>query len=71
MQDSNSPDESALLAAPPWRLEQVFISISARLRKIDLMLFLGGAELPQQAASAWQNEPPARLGSYLLLSSSN
>ena len=58
------------LTAPPWRLEKVFISTGARFGHV-LDIVPRDAELLQQAAGAWQNEPLARVGSYLLLSSSN
>ena len=54
------------LTAPPWRLEKVFISIGARFGYV-LHIVSREAELPQQAASAWQNEPLAQLGIFALV----
>ena len=54
------------LTAPPWRLEKVFISIGARFGYV-LDIVSREAELPQQAAGAWQNEPLAQLGIFALV----
>ena len=51
------------LTALPWRLEKVFIPIDARFGNV-LEIVSREAELPQQAAGAWQNEPLARLGIF-------
>ena len=54
------------LTALPWRLEKVFIPIDARFGNV-LEIVSREAELPQQAAGAWQNEPLARLGIFALM----
>ena len=54
------------LTALPWRLEKVFIPIDARFGNV-LEIVSREAELPQQAAGAWQNEPLAQLGIFALV----
>ena len=54
------------LSALPWRLEKVFIPIDARFGNV-LVIVSRKAELPQQAAGAWQNEPLAQLGIFALV----
>ena len=51
------------LTALPWRLEKVFIPIDTCFGNV-LEIVSREAELPQQAAGAWQNEPLARLGIF-------
>ena len=54
------------LSALPWRLEKVFIPIDARFGNV-LVIVSRKAELPQQAAGVWQNEPLAQLGIFALV----
>ena len=54
------------LTAPTWKLEKVFISTGARFGHV-LDIVPREAELLQQAAGAWQNEPLARLGIFALM----